>query len=91
MIEQWGVVKKGSDLSAGENWFFDIKMPLSFSNYNYSITFGSTNDNGSAWSSGEEICAKKQSDFSTLKALFFCRNGYDTCKSPCVNWRAIGY
>lgn len=66
-------------------------MPLSFSNYDYSITFGSTNDNGSGWSSGEEIYAKKQSDFRTLKAQFWCRNGYDTCINPCVNWRAIGY
>ena len=91
MIKQWGIVKKGSNLGGGENWYFDIIMSLSFSSYDYSISFGSTNDNGSSWASGEEICGKKLSDYRTLKCLFFCRNTYTDAQSPCVNWFAIGY
>ncbi len=91
MIIQWGVIKKGNNLSPGTEWSFNISMPLSFSNYDYSITFGSSNNNNTDYSSGEEIYAIKQSNFRTLKARFFNRNAYSDSYEPCVNWIAIGY
>lgn len=88
---QWGIVYKGSNLAHGAGWETTVTMSLAFASYNYSLTFGSVNNNQSSFPSGEEIYAIRNSNLQSFKVKFWNRNGGDTSIQPSIAWIAIGW
>ena len=55
LIEQWGMVKKGSDLTPSSSWKSSISLPINYSNAMYNVTVTASTENSPVDTGGEEI------------------------------------
>lgn len=88
LIEQWGKIEKGSNLSSGTDWTGYYSLPIPFSNTDFVVSL--TPSTNASLHAGSELMMRPTS-VSQMQIEWYNRNSSTTIELPIIMWSAKGF